>query len=148
MRAPGKASARPGLPGLRVAMAASVPVREWATPPAKALAMLPGPRMPQRTGEDAEFMKISLDEAGQARGRAAAADANRSAQPEAGAVEQVGMGRPQRDRHLVEACLVPRFLALDDKLLAAAGIGVDVAGRPQMLGNVDLDGDIAVAAAG
>ena len=48
MRAPGKLSASPAFPGLRVAIAASTPVRECATPPANALAMLPGPMMPQR----------------------------------------------------------------------------------------------------
>src|SRR5215831_6890558 len=48
MRAPGKAAARPALPGLRAPSATIVPVREWATPPANDLAMLPGPRMPQR----------------------------------------------------------------------------------------------------
>src|SRR5688500_3079979 len=49
MRAPGKVSARPALTGSRVAIAESTPVREPATPPAKALAMSPGPRIPQRT---------------------------------------------------------------------------------------------------
>lgn len=38
-------------------MAASRPWLDWATPAANDLAMLPGPMMPQRTGEEGlEFM--------------------------------------------------------------------------------------------
>ena len=47
--APRPAHADP--PGSREPSATSVPVREWATPPAKARAIVPGPRMPQRTSE-------------------------------------------------------------------------------------------------
>ena len=63
-------------------------------------------------------------------------------------VEEEATGRLDRHRHLVAVASMPRFLALDDQFLAAAGIGIDVAGRSQMLGHVDLDGDVAVALAG
>src|SRR5438445_8120387 len=80
MRAPGKLSARPGLAGLRAPMATSLPVREAATPPAKAWAMLPGPRMPQRMGVVAVIVILLEVWMGTAR----------SAQPQPFFVEQVG----------------------------------------------------------
>src|SRR5690606_29167370 len=49
MRAPGKVSARPGLSGLRVAMATSSPCAACLTPSRKAWAIPPGPMIPQRT---------------------------------------------------------------------------------------------------
>src|SRR5580692_11426985 len=50
MRAPGNASANPGFPGLRLAMATRRPVAECGSAAVKAWAIEPGPMMPQAVG--------------------------------------------------------------------------------------------------
>src|ERR1700755_2924717 len=97
MRAPGKVSPSPGLPGLRAPSASSVPVRDCATPPAKDLAMLPGPRMPQRI-----FCLDVIFEYSMGRRHALGIGRTRkSADPCARLVEQQRTFRLDRDREMV-----------------------------------------------
>src|SRR5438445_12155340 len=132
MRAPGKASARPGLAGLRAPMAASLPVREAATPPAKAWAMLPGPRMPQRMGVVAVIV-ISLKSGWGRLG---------SAQPQPFFVEQVGFADGNGD---LGGGGNLRRVALDHHVLAMGCPGVEKARAAEMLNHVDGHDEVGAA---
>src|ERR1051325_657838 len=133
MRAPGNVSARPGLAGLRAPSATSSPVRDCATPPAKDLAMLPGPRMPQRIFADVMSNSpwIAAIPGMPAKKTCGSAD------PCARLVEEQRTFRLDRDREMVAAGALARGLALDDQLLGP-GIGVDITHRAEMLGDVGL----------
>src|ERR1044072_2331602 len=64
----------------------------------------------------------------------------------AGTVEKKRLGRRESDGQRVLVVGIARFLALDDDLLVAGGIGVDVAGIAEMFGDVDIDGQVDIAA--
>src|SRR3954468_23224606 len=100
MRAPGKVSASPVLPGLREAIAVSSPVREPATPPANALAIPPGPMMPQRIFLFAEVIVQSPSGCW-------AGQLGTSADARAGAVEEERALGLDRDGKVVAAAAVP-----------------------------------------
>src|SRR5690606_8971888 len=70
-----------------------------------------------------------------------------SAQSMAAAVEEVGALGTDRYDDLLLAVFVARFLALDDERFAIA-IGIDIAGRAQMLGHVDSERDVDLTGTG
>src|SRR5262245_33600788 len=112
MRAPGTASPRPASPRSRVAIAASSPVREPATPAVNALAMAPGPMMPQRIFRCEEVMSVSVRPLGRLWVRE-----GRSADAHAAAVEKQRALRLDRYGEEVALAAAARILALDDQLL-------------------------------
>src|SRR5512138_95931 len=66
-----------------------------------------------------------------------------SAQPPAGAVEQVGSGRVNGDEQRVRAVAAVGIVSLDDEIFAGPGTGIKVTGGTQVLRDVNPQGEVS-----